>query len=62
MNQYPTLLTTAAAAKLLGIPPNTLRQWVYRGKIKQVYPGLFDPNDLTIIARKRGRKPKEQKK
>lgn len=44
------LLTTAQAAKKLGITPNLLRQWVYRKKIKQVYPGLFDPNDIQTLA------------
>lgn len=63
MTQYPTLITTAAAAKLLGTSPNTLRQWVLRGKVKQIYPGLFDPTTITKPSpQKRGRKKKETKK
>jgi excisionase family DNA binding protein len=41
-----TFLTTAQAAALLNITPNYLRQLVYRKKISQVYPGLFDPQEI----------------
>jgi hypothetical protein len=61
-----TFLTTAQAAALLNITPNHLRQLVYRKKISQVYPGLFDPDALEQYklshSSKRGRKPKESTK
>jgi excisionase family DNA binding protein len=41
------LITTAQAAALLNITPNYLRQLVHRKKISQVYPGLFDPDEIN---------------
>jgi hypothetical protein len=41
-----SLITTAQAAALLNITPNYLRQLVHRKKISQVYPGLFDPQEI----------------
>jgi excisionase family DNA binding protein len=45
-----SLITTAQAAALLNITPNYLRQLVYRKKIKSVYPGLFDPQEIERFA------------
>ncbi|WP_448395896.1 helix-turn-helix domain-containing protein [Mycolicibacterium pulveris] len=56
VDSAPTLISTAVAAKRLGISPNTIRKYVAAGLIscRRVGPKLlkFDPNEVDRLAQR----------